>query len=592
MDKGVNFARNIVKASKSGTCFLKAPLLIIQGGAGTGKSTVIDALSQQMERILRKSGDNPTHPYIIKCTFTGTAAANISGQTMHSSFSFNFGNDFLSLGDKSRDEKRKQLENLQLVIIDEYSMIKADMLYQLDLRLKELKQRQDLPFGGVGIFLFGDILQLRPVRARYIFEEPQNESFALAYLVEPLWKKFDIVMLRTNHRQGEDKEYADILNRLRIGTVEDEDLRKLEERVLSINHPDIPSDALVETCKNSAVNYINEDKLKMISDDEFVSEAITRTKTQGKIKPLLDNSGAVRNMPLQHILKLRIGARIMLTYNIDTCDSLTNGTFGEVKGFQFDQNNFVSKIYVQFDNDISGKERRKNFVTLQQLYHPLPVTPIDKIEFLYSLSRKQSAASANASAIQFPIKLAFAATSHKIQGSTIKKPKMLVLDLRTVMEAAQTYIMLSRVQALSQLVLLESVPSRKIYASSDAMKELERMELHAIDKEKTWNIAVSCNIRSICHNFQGLISTPDITNTEVLCLQETWLARDQKPVFEIDGFHQHYNSISRGKGIVTYFRESYSLGADVKKEAYQMTLVCSDKRIVINVYRLDSFNSE
>ena len=102
LDKGVNFARNIVKASKSGTCFLKAPLLIIQGGAGTGKSTVIDALSQQMERILRKSGDNPTHPYIIKCTFTGTAAANISGQTMRSAFSFNFGNEFLSNIEASR----------------------------------------------------------------------------------------------------------------------------------------------------------------------------------------------------------------------------------------------------------------------------------------------------------------------------------------------------------------------------------------------------------------------------------------------------------------------------------------------------------
>ena len=69
------------------------------------------------------------------------------------------------------------LQNLQVIIIDEYSMIKADMLYQLDLRLKELKQREDLPFGGVDVFLFGDILQLRPVRARYVFEEPQNQSF-------------------------------------------------------------------------------------------------------------------------------------------------------------------------------------------------------------------------------------------------------------------------------------------------------------------------------------------------------------------------------------------------------------------------------
>ena len=73
---------------------------------------------------------------------------------MHNAFSFSFGNEFLSLGDKSRDEKRKILENLQIVIIDEYSMIKSDMLYQLDLRLKEIKQRSDIPFGGVSVFLF------------------------------------------------------------------------------------------------------------------------------------------------------------------------------------------------------------------------------------------------------------------------------------------------------------------------------------------------------------------------------------------------------------------------------------------------------
>ena len=163
---------------------------------------------------------------------------------------------------------------------------------------------------------------------------------------------------------------------------------------------------------------------------------------------------------------------------------------------------------------------------------------------------------------------------------------MLVLDLRTVMEAAQAYVMLSCVQALNQLVILESVPAHKIYASYDAMQELKRMELQAINNEKTWKKVVSCNIRSISHNFQGLITTPEITNIEVLCLQETWLTRDQTQEFKIDGFQRHYNSISRGKGIVTYFRDTYSLGGDIKKEAYQMTQVCSEKGNVINIYRL------
>ena len=145
LDIGVNYAKNIVKGQSGQKIPFKSPLLIVQGGAGSGKSTVIDAMSQQMEKIFRAPGDNPNHPYILKAAFTGTAAAKIKGQTLHSAFSFNFGNEFLSLGDKTRDERRVVLGNLKAVIIDEYSMIKSDMLYQLDLRLKEIKQRLDLP---------------------------------------------------------------------------------------------------------------------------------------------------------------------------------------------------------------------------------------------------------------------------------------------------------------------------------------------------------------------------------------------------------------------------------------------------------------
>ena len=142
LDIGVDYAKNLVKAknTKDGMTSTLVPFVVIQGGAGAGKSNVIDILSQRMEKILRSSGDNPNHPYIVKAAFTGTAAANIEGQTMTSAFSFKFGNEFFSLADKVRDEKRTVLENLVAVIIDEYSMIKADMLYQLDLRLRELKE--------------------------------------------------------------------------------------------------------------------------------------------------------------------------------------------------------------------------------------------------------------------------------------------------------------------------------------------------------------------------------------------------------------------------------------------------------------------
>ena len=109
------------------------------------------------------------------------------------------------------------IEAIQEEIIDEFSMIKADMFYQLDLRLRELKNNTEEPFGGCSILLFGDILQLKQVMGRYIFQEPLCENYHLSHIVDPLWRKFQILFLTHNHRQGKDRDYAEVLNRLRTG---------------------------------------------------------------------------------------------------------------------------------------------------------------------------------------------------------------------------------------------------------------------------------------------------------------------------------------------------------------------------------------
>ena len=585
LDIGVDYAKNIVKETKQKIISFKAPLLIVQGGAGTGKSFVIDAMTQQIEKILRKPGDNPNHPYILKVAFTGTAAANIGGQKMHSAFSFNFGNEFFSLGDKSRDEKRNSLENLKIVIVDEYSMIKSDMLYQLDLRLKEITQRTKLDFGGLSVFLCGDILQLRPVLARYIMEEPRSESYHLAFLVDSLWEKFDVIMLKQNHRQGEDREYADILNRLRIGNIEPEDMKNLDSRVRPINHPDIPKKALVVSCKNEEVNSINEVRLGDLEGPEYIVHAVAKTHTQKLLKPHTDAAGAIRNTPLQKTLKLKIKARVMLTHNIDTCDSLTNGTFGEVIGLEFDSFGVMNKVIVQFDDEKSGKEKRMNNVALQRKYSGSLATPIERLEFHYSLSKKKTSSVSNAMAIQFPLRLAFSATAHKIQGYTVVKPNNLVIDLRGVKEAAQAYVMLSRVQALSQLIILDSVCAHKIYANEHALKEHARLTDVAINNRVGDRGIISCNIRSLVKHFKDFTSYPQKELANVICLQETWFDPIKTNDFEIEGLQKHFNSIGAGKGIATYFSNSYNFVMDITNEKYQITKIKSKKHDIINVYR-------
>jgi energy-coupling factor transporter ATP-binding protein EcfA2 len=234
----INYAQNIIIARKGKIPYPRAPYLMVHGGAGSGKSTLINVISQYIHHMLMKDGDDPDCPYVILSAYTGAAASNIEGQTLHTLFSFNFGAGFMSLSDKMRDEKRSLYKNLKMVIIDEISLVDSDMFYKIDLRLREITQ-MGVPLGNIAILVLGDLMQMCPISGRYIFLNPRNEQFLLTSEMDPLWKKFNCINLEINHRQGEDKEYADMLNRIRIGEQTTEDIEKLKERVRSENHADI-----------------------------------------------------------------------------------------------------------------------------------------------------------------------------------------------------------------------------------------------------------------------------------------------------------------------------------------------------------------
>ena len=172
----------------------------------------------------------------------GAASANINGQTLHSLFGFKFGSSFLSMSEKQRADKRLLFRDLKCVVVDEISMVSADLFYNLDLRLREITMR-DIPFGGLSVFAFGDLFQIQPPKARYVFEPPSNKEHALAYSLRDLWKLFKVINLVENHRQGEDKTYGDLLNRIRIGAHTEEDISLLETRMRPKDDPSL-KDAL------------------------------------------------------------------------------------------------------------------------------------------------------------------------------------------------------------------------------------------------------------------------------------------------------------------------------------------------------------
>ena len=383
------------------------PLVIVHGGAGSGKSRLIASLYEMMTDTLQKAGDDPGCPYVLLTSFTGAASANINGQTLHSTFGFKFGTTFLSMPEKQRDEKRALFRNLRCLIVDEISMVSADMLYNIDLRLREITGRLDTVFGGISVFVFGDLFQLQPPKARYVFEEPTNQEHALSYRLRDLWKLFTVVNLEENHRQGEDKVYGDLLNRVRTAEHTEEDVATLETRVCQRSDPSLDSDALHVYGTNAKVNARNDAKLDEIEGPLIIIKAKTSSRTV-RTFPTNKSTGCIMNTPFMDVLRLKIGCKVVLVHNVDTLDGLTNGCRGVLVDVE-KRGDTVQRLVVQLDNPEHGRLARQR--------NPCKKFPqatyIDAIHWTYLLG------GATATVFQFPVKAAEAITSHKMQASFI-----------------------------------------------------------------------------------------------------------------------------------------------------------------------------
>ena len=145
--------------------------------------------------------------------------------------------------------------------------------YQLDKRLREVTQKFGSIFGNVGIFYVGDIMQLKPCKGRYIFEEPISRDYKIDYELRTHWHSFEVIILEENHRQGDDRMYADMLNRFRIGQQTEEDMSSLKDRVRPKNHKDLTG-AMVVSCTNNEVVRHNQKMLNNIKDELITLKAI------------------------------------------------------------------------------------------------------------------------------------------------------------------------------------------------------------------------------------------------------------------------------------------------------------------------------
>ena len=166
--------------------------------------------------------------------------------------------------------------------------------------------------------MFGDPAQLKPVRGSYIFAAPNCKEYALAYGdgTESLWRSFEVINLDKNHRQGKDKDYADILNRVRMGNQTKGDLDILRNRVREKGHADLRN-AMFISAKVIPVTKYNEIALKRLNGKQFTSKATHIQAMTKSYKPKIDKAtGRIGDTQYVAYLNLKIGARVMLIFSI------------------------------------------------------------------------------------------------------------------------------------------------------------------------------------------------------------------------------------------------------------------------------------
>ncbi len=372
--------------------------VFLTGEPGAGKTYVIN----QYVRYLKDHGIEPA----ITAS-TGIAATHIHGMTIHAYSGIGIKKN-LSAYDIDRIASNeyvvKRLTKTKVLIIDEVSMMSAQMLTDVDAVCREVRQSA-LPFGGIQVILVGDFFQLPPIS-----EDTENTSFAFQ---SPVWQTLQLVTcyLTEQHRQ-EDSAFLDILSAIRKNTFNDSHGETLGTRMIDFD--DYPTHATKLFSHNTNVDKINDEELKKLEGEAFEfpmtetgSESLCANLKRGCLSP--------------ERLTLKEGAIVMCTKN-NLREGFVNGTIGTVVGFD----DYAKYPIIQTKDG-----------------ETITVEPMDWII--------EDNGKIKAKITQVPLRLAWAITIHKSQGMSLDNA---VIDLSGAFEYGQGYVALSRVRSLSGLHLL------------------------------------------------------------------------------------------------------------------------------------------
>ncbi len=396
--------------------------LFITGKAGTGKSTLL--------QLFR----NTTKKKVAVLAPTGVAALNVQGQTIHSFFGFP--PRIITPSEAARRVTRKDLlrlyKNLEVLIIDEISMVRADMLDGMDKFLR-INRENFRPFGGLQVVFFGDLFQLPPVvtrdpvEASYFNEYYESPYFFSAKIFQEPDFQLDMLELRKVYRQ-ESRHFLRLLEAVRINEIDYDDLEDLNER--HAPHFNEMEGYITLCARNATADRINQRELSQLDTPEF--EFLASVK--GQFDPGL--------YPTDAALRLRLGAQVMFVRNDQEEKQFVNGTIGKI--IQLSQDSIVVET-----EEYGGKKRKID---------------VPKIEWEIIRYRASATGSIETevagSFTQYPLKLAWAITIHKSQGKTFDR---VLIDLGGgAFEHGQLYVALSRCRTLEGIVLRQPIRTQDI----------------------------------------------------------------------------------------------------------------------------------
>ncbi|XP_076461676.1 uncharacterized protein LOC143294132 [Babylonia areolata] len=503
---------------------------------GVGKSRCILAIYQALIRYLSsRPGDKPDCLRVRLTAPTGKAAYNIKGITLHTAFCLPANqslSNYVKLDAGRLNTLRSSLAELRVLIIDEISMVGANMLAFVDQRLREV-MGCDKPFGGVSVLAVGDLYQLRPVMDRWVFQPSEGPYEGLApVLWQDLFRLFELTEVM---RQKDDKIFADILNRIREGHHTRDD----EEMIKSCIKSGVPHNMLHLFISCRLVSEHNIKSLDRLQSPE--SHLKARDSMMGEVSAALKAEllQKARDMTVQQtqslplLLTVKVGARYMLVHNIDIGDGLVNGASGtlhQVGHTGSEGPEHVSVLWVEFDDEGVGKKTREQNKQLYTQNISTKWTPVFQSVKQFRVGKRQNVAVLRR---QFPLTACSAITIHKSQGSTLEN---VAVSFQGAVHHHLVYVALSRARTMAGLHLLDFDP-KKIRVSPKVKQEMERLRQEPVvpcltDLQQfstTGFVIVFHNSRSLHKHIADLRADRNLLQASLMFIFETWEHEQDDP---------------------------------------------------------------